>query len=178
MECVPLLRINETMDDNGFITPPTPLLLLRLATLLTTTASLMFSIDEYFFLSILLHPSLLPQSNAILQKYFTLFFNRGIFIILSLYVLTIGTAIANLRTDLQTYGLDWWYGASLVFTFRHFVFVVWIVPPVKRIKEDRWKGQFSKDLLVWLKVHALRSLTTDLPGWICFLVAILKAVHL
>jgi hypothetical protein len=63
---------------------PNPLVLLRLAPLITTTASLMFSVDEYFFLTIYLHPTLQPKSNAILQKYFTLFFDRGILIILSL----------------------------------------------------------------------------------------------
>lgn len=161
--------------------PLTPLFLLRIAPLLTTNASLMFSIDEYFFLSIFLHPSILPQSNTILLKYFTFFFNRGIFIILSLYLLTIGTATAILTIEsagLQAEGSDWWYGAGLAFTFGHFVFIPWIVPPIKGIREDRWKGQFGDDLRIWLKVHMLRSLTTDLPGWLCFLVAALKIVHL
>jgi hypothetical protein len=52
----------------------------------------------------------------------------------------------------------------LLFTFGHFVFVPWIMPLVKGIKEDRWKGQFRTDLQLWLNVHAARSLTTDLPG--------------
>jgi hypothetical protein len=78
----------------------------------------MFSLDEYFFLIIFLRPSLLPQSNSILQKYFTLFFDRGIFIILGLYLLTIVTATTNLLTEmagLQAVGSDWWYWAGLAF---------------------------------------------------------------
>jgi hypothetical protein len=51
------------------------------------------------------------------------------------------------------------------------------MPLVKGIKEDRWKGQFNRDLQLWLNVHAVRSLTTDLPGCVCFLVAVLNAVH-
>ena len=51
------------------------------------------------------------------------------------------------------------------------------MPPVKGIREDRWKGQFGKDLKTWLNVHAVRSLTADLPGWICFSVAVLNVVH-
>jgi hypothetical protein len=141
----------------------------------------MFSVDEYFFLAIFLPPSLLPQSNSILQKYFTLFFDRGIFIILSLYLLTIVTATTNLLTEsagLQAVGSDWWHGAGLAFTFGHFVYVPWISPPVKGIREDRWKGKFRKNLRIWLKAHLVQSLTTDLPGWFFFLLAVLRTMHL
>ena len=58
------------------------------------------------------------------------------------------------------------------------MFVPWIVPLVKGIREDRWRGEFSRDLRIWLDVHAVRSLITDLPGWICFLITVLHAVHL
>jgi hypothetical protein len=78
-------------------------------------------------------------------------------------------------------GVDWCYGsygAGLAFTLGHFMFAPWILPSVARIKEDGGKGQVSGDMRVWLRVHVWRSIAVDLPGFICFLVAVLKAIHL
>jgi hypothetical protein len=44
------------------------------------------------------------------------------------------------------------------------------------IKGDVPKGNSTYSMGVWLKMNWVRALTTDLPAWVCFVVAALKTL--
>jgi hypothetical protein len=91
----------------------TLMLLLHIAPLLSTSFSLMFSWDQDFFLTLFLHPTISPQSDAILLGYFTPFFDQGGFIILGLYAIAVLTAGATLVFETTASGgsavLRWYW---------------------------------------------------------------------
>lgn len=44
------------------------------------------------------------------------------------------------------------------------------------IKNDIPKGNSTYSMGAWLKMHTIRSFTTDLPALVCFVVGALKAL--
>ncbi|KAI9839500.1 MAG: hypothetical protein M1819_002125 [Sarea resinae] len=176
-----------------------PRKLLRLAPIITTTASLYYAWDQHFFLTVFTQPplctTLAPTTHQVLPAYFTNFFNTGIFFILGINAATITTAITNLFVDrraLNDAGSLKWYAAGLALTMAHFAFVPAITGPVgnlvaleKSRKESAEKGEREPEeagktsmayLHQWLKIHRVRALTVDLAGWTSFLIAVLKTV--
>ncbi|KAF7114707.1 hypothetical protein CNMCM5793_009658 [Aspergillus hiratsukae] len=141
-----------------------PMKLLRLAPLVTTTSSLMYAWDEYWFLSGFLRPEYKHHSEAMLPRYFRRFFEQGIWIIASLNTLTLSSSVANLLIDrlaLDRLGSSRWYCAGLGFTVCHFLFVPLIAYPIRDIMEDRSKGQSTKDLKRWIDIHRILDQGVD-----------------
>ncbi|KAL4954424.1 hypothetical protein BDW69DRAFT_163231 [Aspergillus filifer] len=174
---------------SGLITDP--LRLVRVAPLITTTASLMFAWDEHWFLSgFLSHkfnaeadPDYQEHSEALLPRYFRRFFEQGIFIIAGLNCCTLTSSIANLvlsrrASTSQSAVTTRLYAAGLGFTVLHFLFVPLVAYPIRDIMEDRSKGETRKDLKKWIDIHRVRVLIADLPGWMSFLTAVLSSVAL
>ncbi len=60
------------------------------------------------------------------------------------------------------------------------MFVPWIAPVVKSIRDGEGKneGEAARELGNWLRIHRVRSLGVDLPGWLCFLCGVLSVVRL
>ncbi|KAL6232481.1 hypothetical protein BDW75DRAFT_19527 [Aspergillus navahoensis] len=158
-----------------------PIKLLRMAPLVTTTASLMYAWDEHWFLSGFLRPEYKQHSDAMLPRYFRRFFEQGIWIIASLNTVTLTSSITNLLVDrpvLDRLGSSRWYWAGLGFTVCHFLFVPLIAYPIRDIMEDRSKGASTKDLKRWIDIHRIRVLVADLPGWLSFFAAVLTTFQL
>ncbi|PGH08160.1 hypothetical protein GX51_01314 [Blastomyces parvus] len=154
--------------------------LLRIAPLLTATATLTLANDQNLHLAPFLHPSHRAKANALLPSYFNTWFHRALRYLLPLYGLTIASSVANIRyfdpQALQARGAKAWYVAGLTFTVLHFAFVPLVMYPVRDIVEDRSGGKSAEDLERWLFVHRIRSVVVDAPGWACFLVGVLKTV--
>lgn len=166
-----------------------PLKLLRLAPLITTTTTLTYAGNEFFYLSNFLAPEHGDKSSDILPTYFKRMFNTGIWIVIGMNSLTITSSVVNLVTlppspgslfsrlvPRSTPSGRWLYGAGLFFTVMHFAFVPFVAYPVRDIIEDRSRSQSTRDLRKWLDVHRTRVLTADLPGWLCFLAGVLAMV--
>ncbi|RDW71018.1 hypothetical protein BP6252_07581 [Coleophoma cylindrospora] len=156
-----------------------PLVLLRVAPLITSTASLMFAADEHFFLTKFLAPEDREKSNAILPGWFSRMFHSGVIIVIGLNTLTTGTSIANLvfkSESLASTGRQF-YTAGLAFGLAHYLFVPIIAYPIRDIVEDRSHGESTKDLKKWIDINLLRTLTVDLSCWASFFAAVLTTLH-
>lgn len=158
------------------------LALLRLSPVLLTTSSLTFSLTQYIFLKpyLDLPPQTVtrPQVNKVLQPYMRRQFPSGLATILVLYPLTWVTAIANLTVGRRalTGPARGFYLAGLVFSVGH---MLW-APRAKGLMEEiggvrgdgegdgEGEGDSVELLGQWLRLHVVRSLVADFPGWVCF----------
>ena len=147
-----------------------PLKLLRLAPLVTSTASLTFAHDQHLFFSPWLHQSYQPEANALLPRWFHICLKRALVVIITLYPLNALFAIANLYTCSEG-RVKVWYWSGLAFTMGHFLFAKNALGLLDRVQYEKEKGQCTRDLRQWLDMHAWRSLVVDLLGWVSFGVA-------
>ncbi|KAI0867593.1 hypothetical protein GGS24DRAFT_507661 [Hypoxylon argillaceum] len=152
-----------------------PLVLLRVAPVLTSTMAMRFSHDQWLFLENFLVPDHRERANEIVPSYFKAFFRKGIWEIGILYSLTTATGISNIYSR---QGGAWkWYAAGTALAFFHMAFAPFVMYKIKGLCEDEPKGQGNKLLREWLTVHSLRSWVADVPAWACFVVACLKSVQ-
>lgn len=153
---------------------------LRLLPVITSTVSLMFAVDEHIFLGTWMHPTLRDRTNAHLPAWFQRWGRRGRWPIILGYPTNYVLAILNLivaREHLYTRGAAKWYGLGLLFSVGHIaVYGKGAIKLLADIKADIPKGNSSYSMGVWLRMNWQRALTTDLPAWLCFIVAALKAL--
>ncbi|KAL1956756.1 hypothetical protein VTO42DRAFT_6809 [Malbranchea cinnamomea] len=167
-----------------------PLKLLRLTPLLTSTTSLTYAGNEHLYLSNFLAPQHKEKSDAILPSYFRRLFNVGVWIVIGVNAVTIGSALVNVATlspSPSSGGMlsrifpgkmpsaRWFYGAGALFQVLHFAYVPLVAYPVRDIVEGR-SNESTREMKKWLDVHRIRVLTTDLPGWLSFLAAVLATI--
>ncbi|KAI1110683.1 hypothetical protein F5Y14DRAFT_343760 [Nemania sp. NC0429] len=152
-----------------------PLLLLRVAPVLTSTMAMRFSHDQWLFLDNFLDSEHREKVNAIVPSYFKTFFMKGIWDIGILYTLTTATGFTNAAS--KSNGAWEWYAAGTTFALLHMTFVPFIMYKVKGLVDDEPKGRGNETLRGWLDVHVVRSWLTDIPAWACFVVAFLKSVQ-
>ena len=70
-----------------------------------------------------------------------------------------------------------WYWIGLGFTIGHVaVYGKTAVGLLNRMKDDESKGNGTVDMEAWTSMNVWRSLTVDLPGWTCYLVAALASL--
>ncbi|RYP76512.1 hypothetical protein DL771_001746 [Monosporascus sp. 5C6A] len=152
-----------------------PLTLLRVAPVVSSSAALWFSHDQYFFLKVFLHIEEHKAEPAI-PAYFRKFFNGGLARLLPLYAITIGTGIANSYSRPAAAHL--WYACGAAFALAHFTFVPAVMWKVEHLanEENDAKGTGAEYLKKWLDVHMIRSVIVDFPAWICFSIAALKSL--
>ncbi|KAK8120144.1 hypothetical protein PG999_004264 [Apiospora kogelbergensis] len=164
------------MASGRFVDPKT---LLGVAPLVTSTAAVMFSVDQYLFLDNFLAPQLRDRTNEIVPSYYKSFFRKGIWIIMTAYPLSIATGVANYYRAGQLSssshnGAGRWYAAGAALAFAHYAFIPSIMYKVQALFEGEGKGEGNKDLKRWLDVHLVRSVLVDVPSWFCFATACLK----
>ncbi|XXH05458.1 hypothetical protein Hte_011885 [Hypoxylon texense] len=159
-----------------FIDPTT---LLRIAPAISSTCSLWFGWDQYEFLQLFLKPDIQPHTNKLLPSYFDTLFNRGAPRVVGLLLTTILTSAANLRYApeglLQERGSFHWYACGIAFALGHQIYFPLILPSIKAITGDA-KEENVSELRKWLYVHNWRTLTVDLAGWVCCIVAAVKTL--
>lgn len=145
------------MASNVFSPASSPLLpLLRLAPLVTSTASLTFAYDQHIFYSPWLQLPSPPSSSSanketttLRARYFRICLQRALVVIATLYPLTALFAVANLLTGANGNGGKW-YWAGLVFTGAHFALyatrAVRLLEKVRSEGEDGEKGEGKRAL--------------------------------
>ncbi|KAF6822629.1 integral membrane protein [Colletotrichum musicola] len=153
-----------------------PLTALRAAPLVSSTCTLLYAWDQHFFLSMLNSP--LPEiryrSKPVLQPYFSLFFRRGLPIVLTFIIASTASAVANLRVQsdgLRAKGSFMWYVAGAALSAGHLAYVPWIAPSVRDVVEAT-EEDVNERLDGWLALNWLRMVTVDLGAWIAFGVAV------
>lgn len=154
-----------------------PLTLLRLAPVISTTASLILAWDQHWMLSVFTLPSLKRDSAQYLPKWFSAFFRSGLPSVLGFLSVTMATATLNLRAEsllLKQRGSYYWYAAGAALAAGHLLFVPAVAPRIQAIVEDETKGNSVGELRRWLRVNAIRGLTVDLGAWVCCVVAAVR----
>ena len=146
--------------------------LLSLAPLLTSTASLMFAHDHDLFFRTFLDGNYHNKANSLLPIWMKVCLRRAFLVIAVLYPSTVVLALAN--TNIFTGRWDdgtIFYWAGLVFTLAHFAYGKTALRLLDRIQEDASNCNATADMRAWLDMNLVRSLSVDLPGWLCFLLA-------
>jgi hypothetical protein len=154
--------------------------LLRLLPVLSSTVTLMFAIDEHIFLGTWTRPSMHDKANAHLPAWFQLWGRRGRWVIILGYPANYALALLNLamaRDELYSTGSTKWYLLGFLFSFGHIgIYGSTAMKLLADIRNGIPRGNVTHSMAVWLKMNWLRALTTDLPAWICFIIAALKVL--
>ncbi|KAK6957178.1 hypothetical protein Daesc_002464 [Daldinia eschscholtzii] len=156
-----------------------PLTLLRVAPLVTSTASIVIAGDSDLFLSALISlKQHRTKVNEIGPRYFETFFWKGLPYIFLTYGLSVTCGLVNSYS--RWHAVSWkWYAAGSLLAFSHFAFVpkiMWKVKDAIDAKEDP-NGGATNALQGWLDVHHVRTALVDVPGWACFLVGTVKGLQ-
>lgn len=145
--------------------------ILHLVPVITSTVSLWFAFDQYFFLGIFLHKEVEPSAKHVLTPYWNTMIGTGLGYIIAPLIGTMASAATILSTTsaelLKAKGSYLWYIASIVFAAGHFAFVPVVLPKIKALSD----GGLTPALRRWMRVHVTRSVTVDLFCWVACLVA-------
>ena len=143
--------------------------LLRLAPLITSTASLMYAHDQHIFFLTFLHPSYRSEANQFFPRWFKICLQRALWPIATLYPLSILSSATNIYLlDPKSADARLWYWSGLAFTTGHFLFGKKAKRLLDEIQNDKSKGKSTEDMREWLDMNFVRSLTVDLLGWVSF----------
>ncbi|KAI2607978.1 hypothetical protein GGR54DRAFT_390604 [Hypoxylon sp. NC1633] len=155
-----------------------PLTLLRVAPLITSTASVIIAVDSHIFLSSLVGlRQQRPKINEIVPRYFEAFFWKALPAIFVTFGLSIAFGVTNAYSRPSPASWAWYAGGSAL-ALTHFAFVpriMWHVKGAIDAKEEP-HGAGADEVQSWLNVHHVRMAVADIPAWTCFLVAALKSL--
>lgn len=121
-----------------------PLVLLRVAPVLTSTMAMRFSHDQWFFLDNFskVAPEHRQKVNEIIPSYFTTFFMRGIWDIGMFYTLTPATGFTNFYS--RPNGAWKWYAAGTALAILHLAFAPLVSTSLslRRLRQNSIRGQY------------------------------------
>jgi hypothetical protein len=154
--------------------------LVRLFPVLSSTVTLMFGVDEHIFLGTWTRPSYREQANVNLASWFQLWGRRGRWVILLGYPANYLSALLNLilaRDQLYAASATKWYLLGFLFSLGHIaIYAKRALKLLADIKNNVPRGNSVHSMEVWLELNWIRALTTDLPAWVCFIVAALRVL--
>lgn len=150
--------------------------ILHLVPVITSTVSLWFAFDQYFFLGIFLHKDVEPSAKHVLTPYWNTMIGTGLGFIIAPLVGTIASTTTILNTTstelLQQRGSYLWYVASIALALGHFAFVPVVLPKIRALSD----GGVTPALRQWMRIHITRSVTFDLFCWLACLIATTKTL--
>ncbi|KAL2756320.1 hypothetical protein ACRALDRAFT_1063703 [Sodiomyces alcalophilus JCM 7366] len=150
--------------------------ILHLVPVVTSTVSLWFAFDQFFFLGIFLNKKVEPNAKDVITPYWNTMINTGLPIVIAPLLGTIASTIAIVTTTseehLRQKGSFSWYIASIALAAAHFAFVPIILPKIKGLQN----GGLTPVLRRWMGIHVTRSVTVDLFCWITCIVASAKTL--
>lgn len=156
-----------------------PVVLLRIAPLVTSSATLSYCWAQNVFISIFTRERNREKSNTLLPTYVEDWFYGYTGQLIAAYTTTILTAGVNCYHHRQIFAAAnsaKWYAAGAIFSAAHFAFIPAVAWKFTAIINDETKGHSVRVLDDWLKVHRIRSLTVDIVSWGCILMGVLRAV--
>ncbi|OTA68821.1 hypothetical protein K449DRAFT_322897 [Hypoxylon sp. EC38] len=155
--------------------------LLYIVPLISSTCSLYFAWDQYFFLTLLLKRDIQIHGNRLHIFYWQKFYSRGAIAVVGLISITSGASLTLLRDQtslLQEKGSYNLYLAGGMLAICHLLSAPLMVPiayTVRDGKKDIHKG--TKALRRWLNIHLMRALTVDLACFVSCVLAVAKTLH-
>lgn len=149
---------------------------LHLVPVVTSTVSLWFAFDQYFFLGIFLHKDVEPGAKHVLTPYWNTMIGTGLGYVIAPLLCTMASTAAILNNTptelLQARGSYAWYIASAAFTAGHFAFVPAVLPKIRGLSN----GGLTPVLRQWMRVHVSRGVTVDFLCWATAVVAAAKTL--
>ena len=137
----------------------------------------MYAHDHDLFFRAFCHPSHTGQANKLIPSWTAAMMPRGGATIFTLYPATLIFALLNFygaggRGEVSVSDTARWYGFGSFFTVAHFFFAKWALGLLNAMKDDESKGKATEDMKKWVGMNVLRTLFVDLPGWVCYVVAV------
>ncbi|KAJ5656204.1 hypothetical protein N7507_008154 [Penicillium longicatenatum] len=151
--------------------------LLRLSPALSTSMTLMFALDEHLIFGTWVQHPIRPLANSTLPAWWTRGGLRWRWVLVIFYPLNYILGILNLLvpTDPER-GSRKWYIWGLLLSVAHMLFLRMALRRIAAIENNVPKGNVVVSMEAWLKMNWVRALITDLPAWLCFIAAALKAL--
>ncbi|TQV98908.1 hypothetical protein V2A60_007395 [Cordyceps javanica] len=168
---------------------------LLLAPALTTTCTLLYGFDQDLFLRLLTLRGTRREANGLLPAYWSRLMRDGVPRVLGFLAATAassGAALALCGPLLRQRASAGWYGAAAACAAAHLAWVPLVTGPIKAMVEnegvaveddededDEDGGPTTSNVdhqRRWLRVNMARTLTTDLLGWACALVAVTRTL--
>ncbi|KAJ7668314.1 hypothetical protein B0H17DRAFT_1087740 [Mycena rosella] len=150
--------------------------LLRIFPVISSTVNLMWALDEYAFLGSWMNPAYRAQADALLPPWFKTWGAKGTWVLITGFPMSLSAGLANAfihRATLQASGALKWYWLGVGFTVAHFFYGPTALRLLKAIRDGEPDGKPTQSMGQWLRMHATRTATTDLPAFICFTIAAL-----
>jgi hypothetical protein len=150
--------------------------LLRLSPALISSMTLMFALDEHLIFGTWVQDPIRPLANSALPAWWTRGGLRWQWVLIIFYPVNYILGILNLLVPEDQLGSTTWYAWGLFFSIAHMFFAPTALRRIAAIENDVPKGNVVLSMESWLRMNWLRALTTDLPAWLCFITAALKAL--
>ncbi|KAK4443101.1 hypothetical protein QBC34DRAFT_213533 [Podospora aff. communis PSN243] len=162
---------------SGIFSNPNYTTALRLAPLITSSATVTFVGNQQWIFELFTRPELVAQgSKTFLPPWFSKAFCIGMPKVVGLVTFTAIGAVLNLHSSPR--GAQRWYAAGAVLSAAHLLFVPALVGRAKGVVEDtEEEGRCLGEMKGWLRVNAVRASTVDVGAWICCLVAAVKSLR-
>ncbi|KAJ6518844.1 hypothetical protein C8R45DRAFT_949493 [Mycena sanguinolenta] len=152
--------------------------LLRISPIISSTTSLVWAYDEYTFLGAWMNPAYRTQSDALLPLWFKTWAPNGTRVLFTSFPVSLVTGLANaytLRHHKTTRALPF-YCLGTFFALAHFFYGPRALRLLKAIRTGEPDGKTTKSMGEWLRMHSVRTVTTDFLAFVCFTVAAVLAV--
>lgn len=150
--------------------------LLRLSPTLVSSMTLMFAIDEHLIFGTWVQKPIRPLANSALPAWWTRGGLRWQWVLIILYPGLYILGILNLLIPEDKSGSTAWYTWGLFFSLAHAFFAPMALRRIAAIENDVPKGNVVLAMEAWLRMNWIRAWITDLPAWVCFITAALKAL--
>lgn len=150
--------------------------LLRLSPALVSSMTLMFALDEHLIFGTWVQGPIRPLANSNLPAWWTRGGLRWQWVLIIFYPVNYLLGILNLLIPEHQYGSTTWYAWGLFFSLAHMLFAPTALQRIAAIEKNVPKGNVVISMESWLRMNWIRAWTTDLPAWVCFIVAALKAL--
>lgn len=153
---------------------------------ISSTATLLYGFDQELFLRLMTLRSTYRDANSLLPAYWTRLLKRGLPRVLSYIAATTTSSLAAIylaRPLLQRQASVGWYAGAAACAAAHLAWVPFVAGPVQAMVEDEGVAIEDEEGLSnveqqirWLRVNMMRTMTTDLLGWVCAMVAVTKTL--
>lgn len=138
--------------------------------------TLMFALDEHLIFGTWVQPPVRSLANTTLPTWWTRGGLRWRWVLIIFYPINYTLGILNLLVPGAQPGSESWYLWGLSLSLAHMLFVPMALRRIAAIENNVPKGKVVLSMESWLRMNWVRALTTDLPAWLCFIVAALKAL--
>lgn len=159
---------------------------LLLAPAVTSTCTLLLGLDHDLFLRPLTLRSTYRDANRLLPAYWARLMRTGLPRVLAFLSGTAASSVAALALAgplLRRRASAGWYWVAAGCAAAHLAWVPWVTGPIRAMVDDEGvavdddEGETNVDHQArWLRVNLARTLTTDLLGWACAMVAVTKTL--